>query len=57
VASGLRWPSNRREAEKITTSTASTRRSSSKLAGVDRATRARSTEAELDGNGGDWMRG
>jgi hypothetical protein len=35
----------------------STGRSSSKLAGVDRATRARSTEAELDGDGGDWRRG
>jgi hypothetical protein len=32
-------------------------RSSSKLAGVDQATWARSTGAELDGDGGDWRRG
>jgi hypothetical protein len=56
AVSGLRWPSNRCKAEETTTSTAKHRRSSSKLARVDQASRARSTGAELGGDGGDGRR-
>jgi hypothetical protein len=56
AASGLQQPSNRRDNEENTASTGARAGAPAKLAGVDQAAWARSTGAELGGDGGDWRR-